>query len=210
MTNVDVPGIGHNQHKEDTVSFDPEQPMTVQNFFSNIADTIVNASKLAKEVAELRRVVAELKSDVEMYRERNARLDEEVHRLRAEREDNRGQIIALIDQLESTKAEHGHAITRLDTTQRELADWQHSYNNELETRRRAEQERDDTKMEVLSLTDRVEALQRELEATKSRADKAEETVANVKQALEGVRRAFVPALVHDAEKQEVVPTGTNG
>ena len=64
----------------------------ISAMFTRIADGLVQASALAKEVSELRSVVASLKSDIEYVRDQNKWLDEQLANVRRSRDETQREL----------------------------------------------------------------------------------------------------------------------
>lgn len=163
--------------------FNPDDANAVSRFFQSIADKVVLASTLAKEVEELRQVVETLKRDVESYRENTLRLDEEVRALRNERAALQDENASLRSEVSSLRGE----IERLghfnENAVAERDRWHNDFiqaSTELENVKRS---RDDAEMRELHLQEDIERLQRELNLWRANAEEATNRLSAIRGAL---------------------------
>ncbi len=98
----------------------------ISAMFTRIADGLVQASALAKEVSELRSVVASLKSDIEYVRDQNKWLDEQLANVRRSRDETQRE-------LDEVTTNYHKAEQERDTARRESDDWQGKFNHEAST-----------------------------------------------------------------------------
>lgn len=141
--------------------FNPEDAMSVQSFMASIADTIVQASQLAKTVKELRWQLDALKDDVDKYHAENVRMDKEIIELRDQRNSARADNENLRETLRRVSDER-------DSLQRDKETLSGSY-DALASRNdslcadlaQARKERDDAQMKVMELEDRLDTTLRD-------------------------------------------------
>jgi chromosome segregation ATPase len=164
-------------------TFNPEEPSTVHAFFERISNTIVDASKLAKDVALLRSEVDSLRHEVDVYRQHNARLDEEVYRLRTEREDQRRTIVELQMELDGHIREVGDLKASRDAINQELTCEKGNVaflNGRFQD---AAKDRDNAQFKVMELEDSVKRLEADLKSHMQRADAAEGALNTIRNVL---------------------------
>jgi chromosome segregation ATPase len=148
----------------------------------------VQASAFSKQIEELQTVtipalrdeIDALKADVQHYRENNARLDEEVTRLRTERNELQASNTAAKEALELAGKTIRDQQTTLDYTRRELSDWHQQFiasATQVDTfRKNAE----DAEYKVLELQDRIQRLEHDNAALSLARDEANERVKRVR------------------------------
>ena len=139
--------------QERPMNFNPDDANAVSRFFQNIADKVVLASSLAKEVEELQIAVGQLRKDVELFRESNARLDEEVSRLRQERNDLANENSRLKAELEKSTSDHETTTRRYEASEGSLRYWRNEYDMLTESLGNTKRDRDDALMHVMELED---------------------------------------------------------
>lgn len=135
--------------------FDPNDAGSVSRFFQSLADKVVLASTLPKEVEELRSAVDALKRDVESYREYQARADEEISNLRRERAALQDENATLRREIDDERNAHRVSAERLMNACNERDRWHDQFisaSSDLETVKR---ERDDAQMRVMQLEDEL-------------------------------------------------------
>lgn len=82
-----------------------EEISAIKRMFDRAANAIVDSSRLAKEVAELRAIVADLKDQVEKVRAHNEYLDEQITHLRTQRDEARDELYKVRRELTDTNHE---------------------------------------------------------------------------------------------------------
>lgn len=130
----------------------------VSRFFQSIADKVVLASTLPKEVEELRTAVESLKRDVEQYREHMQRADEEISNLRRERQQLQDENANLRSELSSTVADKNNAEARWGQACSERDRWHNDFITASTQFEDVKRERDDAQMKIMELEDSVRAL----------------------------------------------------
>lgn len=164
--------------------FNPEDANAVSRFFQGIADKIILASQLAKDVEQLRSEVNALKSEVEIYRTNNARLDEEVNRLRTERMELNNQNVELQRGLDRKTVELSQTTQQLQGMIEEASDWQNRSIQTAERLHATEIERDNASYRAIELDDRIKLLETERDLFRVSADRANETLREIKHRLD--------------------------
>lgn len=84
---------------------EPEGMSAVRQVFDRAANAIVDASKLAKEVAAIRNELDNMKRDMDYLRARNKELDEMLATTRAQRDEAQAAVQRLNSELNQAKAE---------------------------------------------------------------------------------------------------------
>ena len=138
-----------------------EDANVVSRFFNDVANRIIQASELAKQLDQLRFEFDQLKHEVESYRQHNAILDETVNRLRVERnelQDKLASVNAENVSLTQSVNEMGATITRLE---RESDEWRQSYNHTSETLGFVQNEKDTANWKVVELEERLRSVTQE-------------------------------------------------
>lgn len=135
--------------------FNPDDANSVSRFFQGLADKVVLASTLPKEVEDLRKAVDALKADVESYREHMARADEEISNLRRERQALQDENSLLHDSLSKMTNEHAVAEQRWGQACSERDNWHSQANDLLQSLETTKRERDDAQMKVMEMEDTV-------------------------------------------------------
>lgn len=162
-------------------AFNVEDPMSVRSFFEQIANTVVDASELSKEVARLRAQLQELAAQIESVRNANFHMDQEISELREQR-----------DNLRRDSAEKGTRIGQLELEARNYEARTESLARQLE---QAEQERDryrtsyntathendDAQMKVMEMEETVKAMEETLRGWEQRATNCETKLATLKE-----------------------------
>lgn len=164
-------------------TFNPDEPTTVHSFFERISNTIVEASKLAKDVAALRCEVDALRRDVEIYRERNGRLDEEVNRLRAEREEQRRQIAELQIALSKRNTQLDDQHLEIERLSKDVGRWQDSHTEMASRYQDAVKGWDIAELRVMELGDKIKDLETENGVYRDRANSAEGALNTIRNVL---------------------------
>ena len=157
----------------------------VSKFFNDIANRIIQASELAKELDQLRAEFEALKQEVETYREHNARLDEEVTRLRQDRDE-------LTVNLETLRGEH-HSVTlernalqgALDVTRRESDTWQSQYNTAWNDLVLAKKDRDDANWRILALEENLRQMETERDTFRASSEANAALLSEIRNKLSG-------------------------
>ncbi len=170
------------------MSFDPEDATTVSRFFQNIADKVVLASSLTKQVEQLAATVKQLQNDVEIYRENNARLDEEVNRLRMDRVALQDENAQLHQRVEDEVKAHAATTHDRDAAYQEREHWHSSYISLSTTHQDTRRERDDAQMKTMELEERIKVLEAERDNYRDAADNANSRLNSVESALRGQPR----------------------
>jgi FtsZ-binding cell division protein ZapB len=178
------------QERTFMTNFNPDDATAVSSFFQSLADKVVLASTLPAKVAELSAVVDKLKSDVEAYREHNARMDEEITNLRRERATLQDENASLRSQLTSEQSDHSMAQTRWSQACSERDRWHNDYialsldilnagNDHEEVKR----ERDDAQMKIMELEDQLRIANENCHWARSERDDALSKLNTVRSAL---------------------------
>lgn len=163
--------------------FNPEDANAVSRFFQSIADKVVLASTLPKEVQELREELEKLKADVAAYRDHIARADEEITNLRRERQQLQDENAGLQSDLNAERQAKTVAETRWNQSCTERDRWHNDFiaaSTDLET---VKKERDEAQMKIMELEETVKYLQHQ-------CDKAEESHRSVADRLNSIRMAL--------------------
>jgi predicted nuclease with TOPRIM domain len=157
----------------------------VSKFFNDIANRIIQASELAKELDQLRAEFETLKQEVETYREHNARLDEEVTRLRDERSQLTETVQNFARENNLIAAELNSVRSALDVTRRESDTWQSQYNtvwNDLATLKR---DRDEVHYHNLELEDRLRQMETERDTFRASSEANAALLSEIRNKLSG-------------------------
>lgn len=162
-------------------AFNVEDPMSVRSFFEQIANTVVDASELSKEVARLRAQLQELAAQIESVRNANFHMDQEISELREQR-----------DNLRRDSAEKGTRIGQLELEARNYEARTESLLRQLE---QAASERDqylanyrceksaleDAQMKAMELEDANKDMEETLKGWEQRATASETKLAALKE-----------------------------
>jgi archaellum component FlaC len=140
------------------MNLDANDANAVSSFFQSLADKVVLASTLPKEVEELRALVEQLKKDVESYREHMARTDEEISNLRRERQALQDENAALRRDLEIEQKEHTVAESRWSQACQERDRWHNDFIQLADANETAKRERDDAQLKIMELEDQFKRL----------------------------------------------------
>lgn len=170
--------------QKDTTMFNPDDANAVSRFFQGIADKVVLASTLAKELEELKAEFAQLRDEVTVYRDTNARLDEEVSRLRQERVDLQRENGMIHKDLEDERQAHVVTADRLASTQRDVDHWQTAYISISTEHDTAKRERDSAQYRVMELEEQLKRLEAERDTHREASRHLGERLANIKKAME--------------------------
>jgi len=100
----------------------PENPMDVRSIFQQAADTIVRASQLSEEVAQLRESVNGLRVDVETLRRTNHYLTEEIEDLREKRRTLQFERAQLVDENANLRLSNDSLVEQVNRLEKER-DW---------------------------------------------------------------------------------------
>jgi outer membrane murein-binding lipoprotein Lpp len=136
-----------------SMSFNADDATSVSKFFQGLADSVIQASTLAKEVEELRTVVEQLKHDVEVYRETTARLDEEVQRLRTERQALQDENAQLRADLDKERSDHATTANLHSIAVGTSDNWHNQFIATAQTLDTTKRERDDAQLKIMELED---------------------------------------------------------
>ncbi len=149
--------------------FNPEDQMSVRSFFEKIADTVCDASELSKEVARLRTELEHLAQEVQIVREQNWRMDQEIVELRSQRDSARADnenLRGLLNKQSSELQRFQEANTRMaDEADRHNEDHQQM----AQTLRTVRDERDEAQVTVMELEEKLQAVIREAGDWKDKA-----------------------------------------
>lgn len=156
---------------------------SVSSFFQSLADKVVLASTLPKEVAELRAVVEKLKADVEAYREHNARMDEEITNLRRERQQLQDENALLRKDLEQQRAAHELAESRWGQACQERDRWHNQFIDTAQALDDTKQARDDAQMKVMELEDQLRKAYEERDNAQRDRDEVHNRLTSIRNAL---------------------------
>lgn len=143
--------------QESSMTFNPDDANSVSRFFQGLADKVVLASTLPKEVEELRQAVTALKADVESYREHMARADEEISNLRRERAQLQDENATLHNDLKRSEGGHAIAETRWSQACSERDRWHNDFISIYQAHEDIKRERDDAQMRALELEEKLTA-----------------------------------------------------
>lgn len=171
------------QERTPMSDFNPDDANAVSRFFQGIADKVVLASTLPKEVAELREAVDKLKQDVDSYREHNARMDEEIRNLRNERQALQDENAQLRSSLERAQTDHGVAETRWGQACSERDKWHNDYISLSQSHEDIKRERDDAQMKIMELEDVRENQRMLIEQVTRERDELSSKLSSIRTAL---------------------------
>ncbi len=143
------------QERSPMTSLDTNDAHSVSSFFQSLADKVVLASTLPKEVEELRAVVEKLKADVEAYREHNARMDEEIANLRRERQALQDENAQLRSEVSTISQAQSVAETRWSQACSERDRWHQDFITVSTALEDTKRERDDAQIRVMQLEEDV-------------------------------------------------------
>lgn len=162
--------------------FNPGDREMAKTFFEQIANTVVDASELRKEVAELKHELEGIRADIQRVQEQNFRMDQQITQLRSERDELQrelGEVRRANDDLSISNTQLANRCDSLEqslyTTEHQRDEWQDKHKNILE-------DRDAQLIKVMELEEMVKGLTETLEGWRQRAEAAErdmETVRNV-------------------------------
>lgn len=144
--------------------FNPEDQAMTRSFFEKIADTVVQASELAKVVEQMRSELDALRASIEQVRSDNARMDAEIYDLRSQR-----------DSLRQECAEKGTRIGQLSLENENL-----SRKNESLAERLQEAE-----MSISALGEEVIALRLSRDNAEYRSVELDDTLRHVEEDRQG-------------------------
>jgi chromosome segregation ATPase len=156
---------------------------SVSAFFQSLADKVVLASTLPKEVEELRAVVEQLKRDVDSYREHNARMDEEINNLRRERQQLQDENAALRTALAQTENDRMVAETRWNQACTERDRWHNDFITASTAGEDYKRERDDAQMKMMEMEDKVHAMETDRDYYKQDAERYCDKLNSIRSAL---------------------------
>lgn len=171
------------QSESPTMNLNTDDANAVSRFFQSIADKVVLASTLPKEVEELRTAVESLKRDVEQYREHMARADEEISNLRRERQQLQDENANLRSQLESISVDYKLAEQRWNTACSERDKWHTDHDTVASALVDARRERDDAQMKIMELEDSVRALSSTIDNVVRERDNLDNRLSSIRSAL---------------------------
>lgn len=166
-------------------TFNVEDPMSVQTFFKGIADTVVDASELAKTVAALRKDVEGIQAEVAALREQNRRMDQEIAELRQQRDEARAEAAGLKRDLDAIGHEHSALVdthNKLGQEHVELASIKDQYIGLYDEARKA---RDDAQYKVAEQEETIARLQRESDDWQAKANECGAKLATLKSIFQG-------------------------
>lgn len=163
--------------------FNPDDANSVSRFFQGLADKVVLASTLPKEVEELRQAVERLRNDVEAYRADNARMDQEINRLREERVQLQRENAMLRNDLENECHALVDATQHIDKVTQERDQWHQNFITKSEAHETVLRERDDAQMKVLELEDKIKNLENDRDFYKSNATQLADRISTIRSAL---------------------------
>lgn len=160
--------------------FNPEDAMQTRSFFEKIADTIVEASELRKIVAEMRRELNFLREDIDKVRNENWRMDQEIVELRGQR-----------DRLLAESAEKGKRIGELELENANLVRSNSALSNHLQDADEVVKtfrndfgsvgkERDDAQFRTMELEETLRKVEAETLEWRAKAEAAESKLATLK------------------------------
>lgn len=154
----------------------------VREVFDRAINAMVDSTKLAQEVAELRKVVADIKYDLEYVRNRNKELDEMLHTTREQRDTAQRELNETRDQLARAQVDFANSQQEIEHKAREINDLR-------EALERAKSERDAYGLEAMQ---------------------AKEDLAKANDKLESIAKLFLqqPANVPQASPTPEPPTPT--
>lgn len=136
-----------------SMNLNTDDANSVSRFFQSLADKVVLASTLPKEVEDLRAAVDQLKKDVEAYREHNARMDEEISNLRRERQALQDENATLRAVLDKSQADCGVAETRWSQACSERDRWHNDYIALSQTHEDMKRDYENAQMKIMELED---------------------------------------------------------
>lgn len=162
--------------------FNPGDREMAKTFFEQIANTVVDASELRKEVAELKHELEGIRADIQRVQDANFRMDQQITQLRSERDELQrevSEVQRINDDLTNSNARLGNRCDSLEqalyTMQAQRDEWQEKHKAELEAKEAAQ-------IQVMELEETVKGLTGTLDGWRQRAEAAErdmETVRNV-------------------------------
>jgi chromosome segregation ATPase len=123
--------------------------------FAKMRDAVIDASKLAGEVASLRGEVESVRNEVNHLRDTNRWMDSQITELRIARDAAIADRSSLADALNSTRSELVQAQAHANNQSRELA----RLNEQITTLRK---ERDDAQYEAMSMSEHAQDLEKKL------------------------------------------------
>ena len=157
----------------------------VSKFFNDIANRIIQASELAKELDQLRFEFDQLKGEVEKYRIDNARLDEEVNRLRAERNDLQSANAQILADIRNVSQELAMTVEALTRARAESDNWQSSYSTAYNDYAAAKRDRDEAYWRNLELDEKLRVLTEERDMFRSSSERNANLLAEIRSRLDG-------------------------
>jgi chromosome segregation ATPase len=157
----------------------------IRSYFERAVTTMVEFSKLSKDVAELREVVRVMKVDLETLQRTNHYLTEEVNELREKRralqEDNaalRNNLALVVDEksvVERQRDNYSHDIDAMTNT---ISDLRHSLAE-------VTKDRNDVNTECLQLQEKLKQMEEAHRVQLERADGHERTLGAIRSAFDG-------------------------
>ena len=171
------------QERTPMSDFNPDDANAVSRFFQGIADKVVLASTLPKEVEELRAAVEKLKADVESYREHMARADEEISNLRRERAQLQDENAQLRAESDTNMRNYRIAEDRWGQACNERDKWHNDYIQLADAHETTKRERDDAQMKIMELEDSLRSKDSELSHTRAERDELYTKLSSIRSAL---------------------------
>ena len=136
---------------------------TVQKVFAYASDTIVEASKLRQDFAQLRVEVDGLRDELSRLRRQNEFMDEQLVNVRRSRDEAHGKI----HELEGTLHQRNERIQVLERQVDEAVTTKHMLNDNLTS---VSVERDDAQLRVMELEEENKTLKLRIEQVQKQAD----------------------------------------
>lgn len=166
-----------------TMNLNTDDANSVSRFFQSLADKVVLASTLPKEVEDLRAAVDQLKKDVEAYREHNARMDEEISNLRRERQALQDENARLTVDLNNEAKDHQIAETRWSQACSERDRWHNDYIALSTSHEDMKRVKDDADMRIMELEENLSRVSNERDDAQRERDSVHERLASIRNAL---------------------------
>lgn len=169
-----------------------EEMNIVTQTFDKMRDAVINGSKLAEEVAELRKTVEALRlttqglqRDIEYYRERNAALDDALISAKHERDEAKSKEAALRRELEDTEGNLISANSTIDSLRGMLS-------SQISQKDAVVKERDDALLENMRLEEDLKHSMARNAEYENRVTNQASYIAELQRQLAAIKAVFSP------------------
>lgn len=175
------------QNQTNEANQEDNEMARVTEVFDKARNAIIDASRLAKEVAALRETVETVKTDLQGLRERNAFLDDMLASVRRQRDEAETELAATKAQRDEARNDRDHWHRASDEWERRAGDFERKYEDERTLFNTQHSELNTTIAELQQSRSRVAYLEDALQSAQKRGDEWSARAENAEFDLETTR-----------------------